>query len=93
MCFLPIPKGVQGNLLITVTCLINRKVTLVSRIIRFVEKGEHLIMVLLCKGNLDCKEIRASDLLKPIFMSLTFFFIFYIPDLALFYKNTCVVQA
>ena len=50
-----IPKGAQKNLLITQgntgTCLINRG-NLVSRAFLFVEKGEHLIFVLLCKANL-----------------------------------------
>ena len=65
-----IPKWAQGNLLITLTCLINRGIRnliiLVPRVFLLMDKGEHLILVLLCKGNLECKEICASDwLLKP----------------------------
>ena len=60
-----IPNGAQGNLLITVTCLINREIrnliTLVPRAFLFVDKGEQLILVLLCKANLECREICASD--------------------------------
>ena len=61
-----IPKG---NLLITLICLINR------------DKDENLILILLCKENLENKEISASYWLKP------HKFMFYIPDLALRYKK------
>ena len=64
-----IPRGAQGNLLITLTCLISRRIrnliTLVPRALLFVEKGEHLILVLLCKANLELKEISATDWLNP----------------------------
>ena len=64
----------QGNLLITLTCLINREIrdliTLVHRAFLFVDKGEHLTLVLLCKANLESKEIRASDWLKPLVSTL-----------------------
>ena len=41
----------------------------------FVEKGGHLILVLLCKANLERKEISASDWSKPpISMLLTLVF-------------------
>ena len=47
----------------------------------FRDKGEHLILVLLCKANLECKEICASDWLKPTST------LFYIPNLALHIKK------
>ena len=64
-----IPKGAQENLPITQgnteTCLINRGIkkliTLFPRSFLLVDKGEHLIFVLLCKANLECKKIHASD--------------------------------
>ena len=60
-----IPKGAQGNLLITITCLIYRGIrnliTLVPRAFLFVDKGEHLILALLSKASLECKKICASD--------------------------------
>ena len=37
----------------------------------FMDKGEHLILVLLCEGNLEHKEICASDWLKPIYVLVT----------------------
>ena len=49
----------------------------------------NLILVLLCKANLEHKEIRASVWLKPpISMLLTLVFMFYIPDLALCDKES-----
>ena len=38
------------------------------------DKGKHLILVLLCKANLECKEICASDWLIPISTLLTLAF-------------------
>ena len=62
-----IPKRLQGNPLITLTCL-NRwsrnLISVVPMTFLFVDKHEHL-MVLLCKANLERKEIGASDWLKP----------------------------
>ena len=82
---LTIPNGAQGNLLITITCLIHRGIrnliTLVPRAFLFVDKGEHLILVLLCRANLECKKICASDWLKPIST------LFYIPNLAFHLKK------
>ena len=74
-----IPKVAQENLLITLTCLVNRRITnLITHVPRpllFVEKGGHLILVLFCKANLERKEISASDWLKPrISMLLTLVF-------------------
>ena len=78
-----IPKGAQENLLITQgnteICLINRRIknliTLVPRSFLLVDKGEHLVFILLCKANLECKEIHASDWLKPPMpLWLTLFF-------------------
>ena len=73
-----IPKGAQGNLLITLTWLImgiRILITLVPRAFLFVDKCEDLKLVLLCKGNLEHKEIRASDWLKhPISMLIILFF-------------------
>ena len=41
----------------------------------FVDRGEHLILVLLYKTNLECQEIPTSDWLKsPISMWLTLVF-------------------
>ena len=79
----------------TLTCLINGSenlITLISKAFLFKKKGEHLILVLLCKANLEHKEICASDWLKPcISVLLTHihfvFFLFCIPDLALCYKK------
>ena len=74
-----IPKGAKGNLLITITSLtywgITNLITLVPRAFLFVDEGEHLILALLCKANLECKEICASDWLKPIstLLSLVFY--------------------
>ena len=66
-------------------------ITLISRAFLFVSEGEHLILVLLYKADLEHKEICASDWLKhPISTLLThihFVFLFYIPDLALCYKK------
>ena len=45
------------------------------------------ILVLLCKANLECKEIYASELLKPPVSTLLSLEMFYIPDLALRYKK------
>ena len=74
-----IPKGVQENLLITLTCLINTRIrnliTLVPRAFLFVGKGERLILVLLCKANLEHEEICASDWLKPMSMLLILVFL------------------
>ena len=71
-----ISKGAQGNLLITLTCLINRGIrnliTLVPGAFLFVGKGEDFILVLFCKAKLERKDICASDWLKPpISMLLT----------------------
>ena len=70
--------GAQGNLLITLTSLINKQIrnliTLFTRAFLFKEKDEHLILVLQCKANLECKDIYASDWLKPISTLLTLFF-------------------
>ena len=86
-----IPKGAQGNLLISLACLINRGIrnliTIVPRAFLFTEKVEHLILVLLCNANIERKEIRAYDWLKPPISTLLTFFMFYIPDLALRYKK------
>ena len=63
-----ISKEAQGNLLITLTWLIRGTgslITLVPRAFLFVDKSEHLILILLCKTNLERKEIRAPDWLKP----------------------------
>ena len=64
-----ISKGAKGNLLINVTCLINRGIrnliTLVPRAFLFVDKGEDFILVLFCKAKLERKDICASDWLKP----------------------------
>ena len=63
-------------------------ITLVPRVFLFVDKGEHLILVLLCKANLEHREICASDWLKPMSMLLILaFFMLYIPDLAMHYKR------
>ena len=79
-----IPKGAQENLLITQgnteTCLINRGIknliTFFPRSFLLVDKGEHLIVALLCKASLECKKIHASDWLKPpISLWLTLFFL------------------
>ena len=61
-----IPKGVQWNLLITLTCLINGNQKFDPLALVFVDKVEHLILVLLCKANLEYKEVCASGWLKPI---------------------------
>ena len=66
---------------ITPTCLIKRGIknviTLVPWAFLFVDKGEHLISVLLCKSNLECKKICASDWLKlPTSMLITLVFCF-----------------
>ena len=64
-----ISKGAQGNLLINLTCLINRGIrnliTLVPRACLFVDKGEDFILVLFCKAKLERKDICASVWLKP----------------------------
>ena len=90
--YLLFPRGPQWNLLIAPTCLINRGIryliTLVPRAFLFVDKGEDFILVLFCKAKLERKDICASDWLKPpISMFLTLVFMFYIPDLALYYKK------
>ena len=63
------------------TCLIDmgirNLITLVPRAF-FVDRCENLILVLLCicKADLECKEIRASDWLKPpisTLLALVFF--------------------
>ena len=46
--------------------VINKLITLVPRAFLFVNKGEHLILALLCKANLERKKICASDWLKSI---------------------------
>ena len=79
MCLL-FPRGCKGTL-ITFTCLINRGIrnliTLVPGAFLFVGKGEHLILILLCKENLEHKEICSSDWLKlPISRVLTLVFYF-----------------
>ena len=65
-------------------------ITLISRAFLFVNKGEHFILVLLCKANLEHKEICASDWLSYIQVANPYslwVFMFYIPDLALCYKK------
>ena len=45
----------------------------------FLNKGEHLTLVLLCKANLEHKEICAFDWLKPIFtLLIQILFVFFI---------------
>ena len=61
---------------VTLTCLINGEIrnliTLVPSYFFLVNKGERLILVLLCKANLEHKEIFASDwLTPPVSMLLT----------------------
>ena len=76
-----ISKEAQGNLLITLACLINRGIwdliTLVPRAFLFVNKVEHLVLVLICKADAEHKEIHASDWLKPLIamLLLTLFFL------------------
>ena len=60
-----IPKGAQGNLICLINMEIRNLITLVPRAFLFVEVGEHFILVLLCTANVECKEICASDWLKP----------------------------
>ena len=72
--------------IITSACLIKREIrnliTIALRVFHFVDKGEHLILVLSCKANLECKEICASDWLKPPISTLiTLIFMCYIPNL------------
>ena len=65
-------------------------ITLISRAFLFVNKGEHFILVLLCKANLEHKEICASDWVSYIQVANPYslwVFMFYIPDLALCYKK------
>ena len=54
---------------ITLTYLINRGIrsliTVIHSAFFFVNKDGHLILVLLCKTNLECKEICNSEWLKP----------------------------
>ena len=50
------------------------------------DKGEHLMLVLLCKANLECKEVCASDWLKPLksmLLTLVFYVLRYGFDFAL----------
>ena len=50
-------------------------ITLIPRAFLFMDKDEHLILVLLFKANLEHKEISASNWLKPpISMLLTLVF-------------------
>ena len=60
---------------ITLTCLINRVImnliTLIPRIF-FVDEGEHMILALLCKANIEHQETCSSDWLKrPMSLLLT----------------------
>ena len=56
-----IPKRAQGNL---------KLLSLVLKVFLFVDKGEHLILVLLCKANLERKEICASDSVKTSYIHI-----------------------
>ena len=59
----------------------NKQGNFVPRAVLFVSNDENLILILLCKENLENKKISASDWLKSnIFM-------FYIPDLGLCYRK------
>ena len=49
-------------------------ITLVLRAFLVVDKDEYLILILLCKANLECKEICVSDWLKPISTVLALLF-------------------
>ena len=59
---------------ITLICLINRVIinliTLIPKAFLFVNEDDHLVLVLLCKANLECQKICASDWLKPTSMLL-----------------------
>ena len=93
-----IPKGAQGKLLITITCLIyngiRNLIALVPRVFLFVEKGEHLILALLCKENLECKEVCASDWLKPIStLPISFFLCFTYQIWFCITRSLLIVQA
>ena len=58
-------------------------ITLVSGAFLFMDKSEHFILVLLCKTNLEYREIFWS----PSYISIANFdFLFYNPDLDLRYK-------
>ena len=63
-------------------------ITFIPTALLLVDKGEHLILVLVLKESLKCKEISAADCLKPpISMLLTSVFYVFLPDLALRYKK------
>ena len=92
-------KGAQGNLLMTLTCLINRRIwdliTLVPRAFLFVNKVEHLVLVLICKADAEHKEIHASDWLKPLIamLLLTVFLCFTFQIWLCVKRNLFIVQA
>ena len=75
-------KGTYYNSCMPIKREIRNLITIALRVFHFVDKGEHLILVLSCKANLEWKEICASDWLKPpISMLITLIFMCYIPNL------------